>query len=1050
MEKIDINEKLNKALKKESKSIAGFFIRNYRFTYLIIFFIVIAGAYSISTIEREAEPEIKVPFAVVTTIYPGANPSDIEELITDKIETEIKNLDDLKIYTSESGSGVSSIFVEFQAEADLDDSFDKLREATDKAEPNLPGEAETPIVTEINFNDFPIVTYSLTGNYNEVELKSFADVLQNEFESINDVSKAIIIGGLTREFQIIANKGQLANYNISLNKIVSAISLSNFSLPAGDIEIDDYKYSVRVIGRFKNINDLNDIVVATVNNTPIYLRDLAKIKDDFKEKTSESKIGFPGELSCNTISLQVYKATGGNILNIVDDSNAKINELKKNNTLPENLIIQKTNDSSVFIKDNLYTLGSSAVITVILINLILMLILSFRGAVITAMSVPLAFLMAFTFLYLEGLTLNSMVLFSLVLSLGLMVDNAIVIIEGINEYVSKHKKTMLEAALLSVWNFKWAITSGTMTTVAAFLPMLLVSGILGEYLSIMPQTVSVMLLSSLAIALVVIPTLATRFIKIKSNGSHNHRNKKRHQYISGFTKKLQNKYQVFMHDILPNKKKRRTIIASAWILLVIAVIIPASGLMKIEMFPKIDLDYFLLNIELPVGATLNQSRPITREVEKIVASIPELDNYVSNIGNSAVLGFGDSGSSGTHLANLTINLIDKGERERKSYEIADDLRSKLKNISGAKITVNELSAGPPSGSPIEIRIFGNDLKNIDTTTKNIMSYLQEVDGTVNVRNTLKEAAGEFTFSINKQKADFYGLNNTSIASALRQALYGISATEINLDGEDVDVTVRLDSDSFTKVEDLEEIILATKQGEKITLKEVANVKIEPALLSINHRDGQKVALVEADTTQEADLQKILADLDAHTAQMNLPKDVSIQVGGEVEDIEQSFRELFMSMGLAIIFIAFILVLQFNSFKQPFIIIFSVPLAFIGVIAGLNILQMPFSFTTFIGIVSLTGIVVNDAIVLIDRINKNIKDGLEFYEAIIEGGIARMQPIFLTTITTITGVFPLIFASELWRGLSVSMIFGLMTSTVLVLVVIPLIYAGLCFKKCVEK
>jgi HAE1 family hydrophobic/amphiphilic exporter-1 len=1046
--KIDISEKLNKAVKKEGRSVVGFFIRNYRFTYLLIFFIIIAGLYSMLTIQREAEPEIEVPFAVVTTVYPGANPTDIEELITDKIENEIKNLENLRIYTSNSGSGVSSVFVEFIAEANLDDSFDKLREAVDRAEPKLPSEAETPIVTEINFNDFPIVTYSLTGNFSEIELKDYADILQEEFESINDVSQASIIGGLEREFQIIVNESQLSNYNISLSQIVNAISLSNFSLPSGDIEIDDYIYSVRVSGRFENIGDLNNIIVATVGNTPIYLRDLARIEDGFKEKTSESKIGFANELSRNTISLQVYKTTGGNILNIVKSTNEKISELKANNTLPDSLVVQKTNDNSVFIKDDLYTLGTSAIQTVILINLILMLILSLRGAVITALSVPLAFLMAFIFLFVQGLTLNSMVLFSLVLSLGLMVDNAIVIIEGVNEYVSVHKKTMLEAALLSVWNFKWAITSGTMTTVAAFLPMLLVSGILGEYLSILPQTISVTLLSSLAIALIVIPTLATRFIKIKANGSRSHRNKKRHQYIGNFVSRLQKKYERIMKGILPSKKKRRAYIASAWTLFIIAVIVPASGLMKIELFPKIDLDYFLINIELPVGATLDQTRPITEEVEALVAQIPEMDNYVSNIGGSAGLGFGDTGSSGSHLSSLTVNLTDKDLRERKSYEVAESLREDLKKISGAKVSVNELSAGPPTGSPIEVRIFGDDLKNIDKTAAEIMNYLKNVPGTVNVRNSLKEAAGEFTFTINKQKADFYGLNNTSIAGALRQSLYGVTATEVNLGGDDVDVIVKIDKEEFTKAEDLNDIIITTRSGEKITIAEVAEIKIEPALLSIRHRDGKKVAIINSDIEKDVNLQAVLADFDSFIATLNLAPDINLEVGGEVEDIEQSFRELFLSMGLAVILIAFILVLQFNSFKQPFIIIFSVPLAFIGVIAGLNLLQMAFSFTAFIGIVSLSGIAVNDAIVLIDRINKNIKNGMEFYEAIVEGGMARMQPIFLTSITTIAGVFPLIYASELWRGLSISMIFGLMASTVLILFIIPMIYAGLCFgEKC---
>ncbi|MCD4761383.1 efflux RND transporter permease subunit, partial [bacterium] len=645
------------------------------------------------------------------------NPADIEELVTNKIEYKIKNLEDLKLYNSSSGQGFSSVFVEFDAEADLEESFRKLREAADEAEPNLPDSAENPVVTEINFNDFPIVTYSLVGDYDEIELKKYADIIKDEFESIPDVSKASIIGGLEREFQVIANQTKLASFNISMGQIIGAISSSNFSLPAGNIEIDGFKYGVRVKGKVSQATELNDIVIATYDNTPIFLRDIALIKDGFKDKDSESMIGFPKEESKKTISIQIFKKTGGNILNIVEVSQEKIDELTGNKKLPENLRIQKTNDNSTFIKEDLKTLGTSGLLTVILITIILLMVLSFRGALITAMSVPLDFLMAFIFLKIQGMTLNSMVLFSLVLSLGLMVDNAIVIIEGINEYVEHHKKSIYESALLSVWNFKWAITAGTMTTVGAFLPMLLVSGILGEYMSILPKTIAVTLISSLFVAIVVIPVLATRFIKIKNSGEHRHRNKKRHAVISNFFTYTQKHYIDFMRSTLPYKKKRRMIIATGWILFIIAVIIPASGLMKIEMFPKIDLDYFYVNIELSVGSTFDETRPITKEAEKLIAQIPELDNYVTSLGGGATLGFGASGGSGTYLANIIVNLVDKDLRERTSYEIAEDIRGQAQSVQGAKVTIEELEAGPPSGAPIEVRLFGDDLSELSNITK---------------------------------------------------------------------------------------------------------------------------------------------------------------------------------------------------------------------------------------------------------------------------------------------------------------------------------------------
>lgn len=1037
-------KKMKAAFESTEKSFAGFFIKNFRFAYMMILFIVIGGLFSLFTLPREAEPEVKIPYAVVTTVYPGASPTDIEELVTDKIEDKIKNLDDLKRYTSASSENVSSIFVEFEADADLKECFRKLREATDDAQPKLPNEAETPIVSEINFNDTPIVTYSLVGDYSDVELKKYADIIKEEFESIGSVSKVEIIGGLTREFQIIVDQTKLAHYNITLSQIANAISTSNLSLPAGNIEVDGFKYDVRVSGRFSDSTDLDDIVITTYDNTPIFLRDVALIKDTFKDKESESRIGFYEQVAKNTISIQIYKQTGGNILKIIDTANEKINEITSSEKIPSDLGIQKTNDNSVFIREDLTTLGSSGLQTMVIITLILLLILSLRGAIITALAVPLAFLMAFMFLKIQGMTLNSMVLFSLVLSLGLMVDNSIVIIEGINEYVTSYKKSVYEAALLSIWNFKWAIISGTMTTVAAFAPMLLVSGILGEYMSILPKTISVTLLSSLFVAIIVIPTLASRFIKIET-GNESHRNKRRHKVINSWFGKLQTIYNEKMHSILPNKKKRRKVIAASWIALIIAIIIPISGLMKIEMFPQVDMDYFLINIELPIGSTLDVTRDVATRVEEIVQEVPELDNYVTNIGSGASLGMGDSAGSGTYLASITVNLINKDDRERTSYEIADSLRNQLELVQGADVKVEELEAGPPSGAPIEMRIYGENMEDITKVALKITDYLENDSEVINVKNTIENSTGEFTFEIDKQKANYYGLSIASISQALRNAIYGTTATEVNIDGDDVDVIIKYDKDKFNNANDLKDILIFNNKGENVALKQVADLSLEPSLLSISHRDGKKIISVSADITQDANLQKVLARFKDYKQTIELPKNTTMEIGGETEDIQKSFTELFQSMGLAVLLIALILVLQFNSFKQPFIIIFSVPLAFIGVIAGLNLMGMPFSFTAFIGIVSLAGIVVNDAIVLIDRINKNIENGMDFTESLIEGGIARMQPIFLTSITTIAGVLPLIFASEMWVGLSFSIVFGLIFSTVLTLVIIPMVYFELCYK-----
>lgn len=1042
-----LEQDLDKAFKKCKRSVSGFLVGRYRITFIILFLIVFLGFFAIFTMPKEAEPEIRVPFAVVSVGYPGANPSDVEELVTDKLEEKIKNLEKIKSYESSSGVGYASIFVEFAAEADIKDSVQKLNDAVDEAKPELPEEANDPQVKEINFNDFSIVTYSLLGNYSDVELKSIAEIIQDEIEEIKDVSKASIIGGVEREFQILVDQTKLANYGLSISSVVNSLSATNFNLPAGEIEIDQFEYTVRVKGQFEQFNDLNEVVISYVNETPIYIRDIAEIKNTYKEKNAYSRIMVKGDERKNTISINVYKRTGGNILNIVEATEEKIQNLKDNKVIPESLTVLKTQDNSVFIKDDINRLGKSGLQTMVLIIILLLAVLGIRGSIITGISVPIAFLIAFIVLMIQGMTINSMVLFSLVLSLGLMVDNAIIVMEGINEYLYDHKKTPFQAAILSIWNYKWPIISGTMTTVSAFLPMLLVSGIMGEYMGILPKTISATLVASLFVALVIIPTLSARFYKrLKKEDDGKKKNIHRFRNLIN---RFKIHYEKVLNKLIRSKKMRRLSILTAIILLFVTIALPITGVMRVEMFPSIDIDYFIINVELPVGSSLEKTSEKMLEVESIVAEIPELDNYVSYVGMGYSIMPGSSGGSGSHVGSLVVNLVDIENRERKSYEITEDIRPKAEAVQGATVRVQELSAGPPTGAPVEVRVKGPELKQLAILSHEVEGVLAQIEDVINIENSLETSSGEFTYNIDREKVKYYGLTVSQVAMSIRQAIYGVEATTVTLNGEDIDITVKYDKEEFTTADDLQNILLFTPQGHPVEISELADLTIEPSVLSISHREGEKTIVVTADIDKDGDLRQVLATFNEEVKTINLPDKYNISVGGEVEDIEQSYTEMFLSMILAVFLILFILVMQFNSFKQSFVIIFSLPLAIVGAFVGLTILRLPFSLPAFIGIVSLSGIVVNDSIVLIDRINKNLKRGMEFFDGVVEAGIARMQPIFLTSITTIAGVLPLALSEEMWAGLGFSIIFGLLFATVLTLVFIPIVYTSL-WKKTHDK
>ncbi|MCU0679167.1 MAG: efflux RND transporter permease subunit [Planctomycetes bacterium] len=1047
--------KLTAALKREEKSLAGFFIKNYRFTYLIMAAILLLGGFAILAMPREADPEVKIPFAVVSTVFPGGSPVDVEELVTNKIEEKVKNLDDLRQYTSSSGQSVSSIFVEFAAEADLQASYQKLRDAVDEAKSGLPPEAEDPVVTEIRVNDFPIVVYSLVcapaTPAAVCSLEEYAESIQSELEGIAGVSKAEIVGEEEREFQVIVDQARLVNYGLSLGQVIGAIARANFNLPAGRITIDGYEYGVRVQGKLPAAEALQDVVVATYDNTPVYLRDVAKIVDGYKEQETKARIGFFNEPSQPTISLQVYKKTGGNIINIVAAADQKIADLSVSR-LPAAVKAVKTSDNSYYIKDSLNTLGFSGVQTMVLIFALLYLVLGWRGALITGLSVPIAFLMGFVFLYARGETLNSIVLYSLVISLGIMVDNSIIIMEGINEYVTKFRKSPLEAALLSVWNFKWPITAGTLTTVAAFLPMLLVSGILGEYLSFIPITISATLLSSLFVALVIVPMLSTRAIRVHNNGQTGVRpaangGLKRlggqYERCAGIVNRVKCRYEKLMRNIMASRARRRTIIISAWAVFCLAVLVPLTGLMKIQMFPPVDFETIYVTVEMPANTAQAKTDEVVKEAERIVAQLPEIKSYVTSLGTK--LSFQGEGGRGPNLSTITANLKPAAERNRRSAAIAAELRGKLAALSSGRLSVDEVSAGPPTGAPIEVRIYGPDNAVLAQLADGVEKILAGQPEVINIESSVAESTGEFTYTIDRAQANYYGLDITAVAAHLRNAVYGAKASAVTLDGRDIDITVKYDERYFSDANALGGLLLATPRGEYIPLNKIASFSLEPALEAINHRDGERLVTVTADLAAGGDLPAVLAAFNEAAGSLKQPEDYRVVVGGELEDIAQSYRETFLSMIVAVIMIAFILVLQFNSFRQPFIILSTLPLAIIGVIAGLNLLRMPFSFPVFLGIVALAGVAVNDAIVLIDRINKNLELGMDRIEGIIEGGVARLQPIFLTSVTTIAGIFPLIFADEIWRGFSIALIFGLISSTILTLVVVPILYNAITHK-----
>lgn len=1022
-----------KKISDAKKSGLSFFIRRPRVTIILIIGIAIWGAIAAFSLPREANPEVEIPFGVVTTLFSGASPADVEELVTDKIEEKLENIDDIKLITSNSSLSFSSVFVEFEASADLDKSIQDLKDAVSEVR-GLPEGSEDPEVMEINFNDLPVVTFSVVGDLTDMELKDLAKIIQEQLEAIPGVSQVPVTGVRNREVAVEINPGELERLSVSINQVVMALQGANVNLPLGDIEVGEINYNVRSSGRFAEVSDLNNVVVKNSPAGTVLLSDIATITDGLRELNSVSRVSLDGKNIFPAISMQVYKRTGGNIIEIVDATKEKIEYLEQTGIIPATAEVEVTNDLSQFIREDFNTLSSSGIQTSIIIFVLLTLALSFRKAVTAILAIPLVFMMALGILSLTGSTLNSLVLFSLVLSMGLLVDTIIVLLEGIHAGLRRGFSPM-DASLYSLQTYKWPVLAGALTTISAFLPMFLVSGILGEFLKTLPITISATLGSSLFVGLVIMPGVAAFLL---SRGR-----KVNVEEETIFEKYLIHKLEAFygrvIRKILLTRRLKRRFMGSLATLFVISVMVVASGLIPVQLFPVVDIDYFYVNIELPAGSTLKNSNFVTARLERELFDIPEVKNFVTNIGVS--LNTGDSlfGASNANTAQIVVNLVDAEERARKSFEVASELREKFKEVSGAKITVAEMSAGPPTGAPVEVRVTGDDFVSIEEGASRVIALLKKIDGVINIESDSKLSPPEFSFELRQENLGRYGLSAASVAPALRAAIEGVTATNISLEGEDVDVVVSLANSEIDSVEELKNLGIVSPSGSIVRLDQIARFDISPSLTVIRHRDNERVVNIRADVegTSPAAVKSLFEE---KILEADLPDGVVARFGGEVEDIEQSFTELWYSMIVAVILILFIMVLQFDSFKQPLIIILTLPLAVIGVVAGTFILRLDFGFATFLGVVALSGIVVNDAIILIDRINYNLKTRkLKMAESIIEAGEARLEPIIMTTLTTIAGVTPLAFADEFWRGLSVAVGFGILFATVLTLVVVPVLY-----------
>ncbi|HOX29650.1 MAG TPA: efflux RND transporter permease subunit [Candidatus Paceibacterota bacterium] len=1100
------------------KTWLNFFVSRFRVVILLILLITAWGLYSYFKLPRESNPEVKIPIAVVSTVFPGASPTDIEELITKKVETKISGLKGVDSITSYSSNSVSTVVVEFDAKEDLEDSIRSVRDSVSTLKNSLPENANDPVVNQISLDDTPILTVAVSGPYDGFALRDHADNIKDELEKISGVREVMISGGDQKEISVSCLPEKLRFYGVSVDQVTSSLAAANLSMPSGNFDGGTYVYSISADARVYDAEAFGQIPIAAGGTlAPVYLKDVAEVKETAIKKTAYSRISSAGQAPLDAVEISIVKRAGGNIIETADAAKLAFDSYIAKNP---GLRYDVTLDQSDYIREDFDQLTHDFILTIFLVMGVLLLMVGFKEAFVAGLAIPLVFFVSFGVMSLSGITMNFLSTFALLLSLGLIVDDAIVVVSATKMYMRTGKFTPEEAILLVLNDFKVVLTATTLTTVWAFLPLLFSSGIMGIFIRSVPIVLSVTLISSLAIALMVNHPLAAvlervrltpvfffiylslaflaalsllaqggivstviaaaiivavgalifwyerggkkplwenrRLLYLEAKSDELIKAKLKAQSLNDdktdFSARLSHGianinaflplYEKHLAMLIDDKKKRKFFLAAVFGLFLAAAALPILGIVKTEFFPADDFNYLTINIEAPIGYKLEKTGAIVSKVEEKLLAYKEIKNFSTVVGGSAATDTFTSGSSSSaDTAGITINLVPKSERKLKSYELGELMRNDFADIKDAKIVVTELQGGPPSGSAFEADIMGDDLDELTRIANDLKPRLEKISGVINADISLKEAPPEYTFILNQQKLAEHSLNAAYVGAVLRSAVSGTEATTVFSNNKEISVNVRFDPGSIPSLNDIQNLQIVNLAKQPVYLKDVADIKLVPSVRTIERIDQKRTVVLSSDVAATANANLVLSEFQSILKNdYKLPQGYEISYGGQNEENANSVMSILLAMIVAFVLIITTLVIQFNSFIKALIVLITVPLALIGTFIGMALTGITLSFPGLIGILALFGIVVKNAIILIDKIGLNLKSGIAWRDSIIDAGKSRLEAIFITSFCTILGIVPITLSSKTWEGLGAAIIFGLSISSFFTLFVIPALFA----------
>jgi len=1005
-------------------------------TTMLTMIVVVLGFIAYMNLGLDLFPDIEYPTVSVITVYRGAASEDIENTITKPLEEFINSVSRVKKVDSISIEGSSVIMVEFEWGTNLDFAAQDIRDQIGLYRNYLPEEATDPLVLKFSMSQFPIIFYGITANMPAYELKQLIeDEVAGRLERIDGVASAQVFSMDIREIVVDVDKSALEALNLSLDQILLALNMENLNLPAGHIVERHSDFSLRTVGEFKSLDDIcQTIVGVTSTGQPIYLTDVAEVKDTLKETRFRSRIqGQKG------VFLLINKRSGANSVVTTDAVKKELAKIRK--TLPPDIEFFTAMDQSDIIKRVIRRTGSNALVGGILaVFFIFIFLRNWRPTVAISLAIPLSIIATFIAFYLAGYTINLLTLGGLALGVGMLVDNAIVVIENIYRHLEEGEDRE-KAAKVGASEVGMAITASTLTTIAVFFPMVFAHGIVGKLTRGLALAIAFSLFASLFIALTVVPMVASVLFKKNRSKKLAGKNRQKREFEGA-----KNFYRKVLFKAL---RRRWLVLGTAFSLLVVSLaVVPFLGT---EFMPDMDRDMIVLKVKTPVGTSLDETDRVVAMVEELLSQEPEVSIVTAQDGSQAEENpadmVGGTSTSGTHEGLIWVGLVPKKERKHTDAQILERIRRKLPKLKNVKFEAVDIAQAMISGAqaPVEIKIFGKDIEKLKQIANNVVNRIRNVEGLRDLTHTLAEGKPEYHIRVNRQEASRYGLTVSQVANTIQTASLGKVATRYREGDEEIDIRVRFKKADRDSLDDIKNIPLLTPLKNVIPLNQVAEISPGVGPIRITRENQSRVVTVTANIAGR-DLGSVIRDVKKRLSpiERSLPAGYFVEFGGEYEQMQEAFLIIAGAFALAVLLVYMIMASQFESFVHPFVIMFTIPLAIIGVILALLITGKTINLPVLVGFVMLGGIAVNNGIVMVDYINQLKRRGIEKIEAILQGCAVRLRPVLITAFTTILGMTPMALSTssgaEMRAPMAITVIGGLVTTTFLTLFIVPIIYS----------